>query len=198
MADFTLFSDMLTQAGRAGMASTKSQASRDWLRSKAMETTRVRELDLLKQRDRFAKRLVFGKMYLFSYNPKTKNDLPFYDRLPLIFPFSSTGDSFYGINLHYLPYVYRAKLMDALYSLASDQRYDENTKLKISYEILNRSARFRYFKPCVKQYLNSHVQSRLINIYADEWDMALFLPLERFQKASKQQVFKETTRQLRR
>ena len=143
-------------------------------------------------------RLMVGQMYLFSYSPKTKNDLPFYDRLPLVFPFRRTADSFYGINLHYLPYAYRARLMDALYSLTSDRNYNENTKLKLSYGILNAASRYRFFKPCVKQYLNSHVQSRFINIFANEWDMALFLPLERFEKATKQQVSKESIKQFQR
>ena len=192
MANFKPFSDLLQQSQQAGFADTKTQESRNWLRAKAQSVSRVREASLMRQQDRFATRPVIGQMYLFSYDPKTKDELPYYDRLPLIFPFAAAGGSMYGINMHYLPYVYRAKLMDALYTLVTGTDKPEQTRLRMSYDILNRASRFRYFKPCVKQYLNSHIQSRLIRIAPEEWDAALFLPLERFQKARKQRVFKES------
>jgi len=57
---------------------------------------------------------------------------------------------------------------------------------------LNSAARYKYFKPCVKRYLHSHVQSKFLQIPANEWDIALFLPLERFAKKSKNFVYKES------
>ena len=82
--------------------------------------------------------------------------------------------------------------MDALYTLRTDSRYNEDTSLKLSYQILKRSARYKLFKPCVKHYLNSHVKSRRIKIDPVEWDMALFMPLQRFQKASSSQVYSKS------
>lgn len=196
MANFKLFADILSEGESAGFAAAKSKQARDWYRTKASETTRVDQRSLLSDKDRFETQPKIGHMYLFSYDPKTKSDLPYYDRLPIIFPFKFVGSSMYGINMHYLPPVYRAKLMDALYNIASDTKYDANTKLRISYDILNKAARFRFFKPCVKQYLNSHIRSRLVKIQATEWDMALFLPLERFQKASKQRVYRDSIKQV--
>ncbi len=138
-----------------------------------------------------------GHMYFFSYDPKTKADLPYYDRLPLIFPFRSTSSGIYGINMHYLPYGLRAKLMDALYSIISDTRFDDKTRLKLSYDVLNRTSRFKYYKPCIKQYLYSHIRSQFVHIRADEWNNALFLPVERFQKASKEKVFRDSIAQIK-
>lgn len=198
MASLTVFSDLLEQGKQSGILPNRLQASRTWFREKASETGRLNSEVFLKQKDRFASRMMVGQMVLFSYNPKTKDTLPYYDRLPLVFPIAPSGNSFYGINMHYLPYVYRAKLMDALYTLSSDQRYSENTRLKLTFDLLNKSARFKYFKPCVKQYLNTHIQSRLIVIHPSEWDIALFLPLERFQKATKQRVFEESAKQFQR
>ncbi len=133
-----------------------------------------------------------GFMYLFQYDPKYKESLPFYDRYPLVFPFEDQGDSFLGMNLHYLPHIYRARLMDFLYDMVSNQKYNDTTRLRISYQLLNSAARYKYFKPCVKRYLYSHVQSRFLLIPANEWDIALFLPLERFDKKTKNDVFKST------
>lgn len=198
MADFKLFADILKEDQAAGFAAARTKQSREWFRNKAQETTRVDSRQLLNQKDRFATRIESGHMYLFSYDPKTKSDLPYYDRLPLIFPFRVQGDSMWGINMHYLPYEYRARLMDSLYTVAADRRFDQNTKLRLTYEILTKASRFRFFRPCVKQYLNSHIRSRMVKIYSNEWDMALFLPLERFEKASKTRVFKESIKQFQR
>lgn len=198
MANFKIFADILQQGSTAGFAAAQTKQARDWYREKAGEVARVDQRTILNDKDRFAKVPLPGHMYIFSYDPKTKDDLPYYDRLPLIFPFRIVGSSMYGINMHYLPPVYRAQLMDALYSTVSDTKYDENTRLRITYDILTKASRYRFFKPCVKQYLNSHIRSRLVKIQPTEWDMALFLPLERFQKASKQRVFKESIKQFQR
>jgi hypothetical protein len=131
-------------------------------------------------------------MYMYIYDPKFKDTLPFYDRFPLIFPFKVEADRFWGINFHYLPPPLRAKLMDSLYDVANNQRYDETTKLKINYQILNSASKFRYFKPCIKQYLFTQMKSKFVYIYPSEWDIALFLPAERFTKASKAQVWTES------
>ncbi len=152
---------------------------------------------LMTDQTRVKSRIEIGHMYFFSYDPKTKDDLPYYDRLPLIFPFNSTSTGIYGINMHYLPYGLRAKLMDALYSIISDTRFDEKTRLKLSYDVLNSTSRFKYFKPCIKQYLYSHIRSQFVHIRADEWNNALFLPVERFQKASKERVFRDSIAQIK-
>lgn len=146
---------------------------------------------------RLVTKLTVGRMYLFYYDPKTKEDLPYYDRFPLIFPFNKVDDGFYGINMHYLPHVLRARLMDALFTLANNTKNDDTTKLKMSYQILNSSSRFKYIKPCVKHYLNSHVRSRFLWVPADQWKTALFLPLERFAKASTSTVWQQSRRLVR-
>ena len=100
------------------------------------------------------------------------------------------------MNLHYLPPTLRARLMDALYDLSSNNRYDESTRLKLSYDILNSAAKFKFFKPTIKMYLNKHVRSRFLLIDSVEWDMALFLPTERFEKAGKSTVWADSRRMI--
>jgi len=39
-----------------------------------------------------------GSMYLYFYDPKLKEELPFYDTFPLVLPFSPAKGGFYGIN----------------------------------------------------------------------------------------------------
>lgn len=188
-----IFNTLLTKGVRAGQIPARTQAAREWYRDTASEVSRVNQKSILRgDRDRRRQTINPGSMYMFSYDPKTKNKLPYFDRFPLVFPFDSTGDGFMGINLHYLPQVLRAQLMDKLYDLVSNERYDETTRLRMSYGLLNSARKYRYFKPCVKRYLYSHVQSSFVYIYPSEWDMALFLPTERFAKADKAKVWKDS------
>jgi len=139
-----------------------------------------------------------GNLYMYVYDPKTKEDLPYYDRFPLVFPFRKTQDGFYGLNMHYLPYEYRIKLLDELLVFKSNARWDETTKLKYSWALIDGVSRFKAAQPCVKQYLNSHVRSQFRQIYSEDWATAMLLPVERFVGASKQQVWTESKRIIRR
>jgi hypothetical protein len=139
-----------------------------------------------------------GNLYMYVYDPKTKENLPYYDRFPLVFPFRKTQDGFYGLNMHYLPYEYRIKLLDELLVFKSNARWDETTKLKYSWALIDGVSRFKAAQPCVKQYLNSHVRSQFRQIYSEDWATAMLLPVERFVGASKQQVWTESKRIIRR
>lgn len=193
-----IFDRILKQGAQAGHYPGKEKSSVNWFRRQAKQAT-VSTTALLKGDVERLKtdlnRTDVGSMYMFFYDPKHKQTLPYYDRFPLIFPFKFTPDGFYGINLHYLPHTLRARMMDALYPLVSDDNFDRSTRLKgLSYDLLNGSSKFKWFRPCVKRYLNRHVRSRFVFVEPSEWDIALFLPVEKFQKASKEQVWRDSRR----
>lgn len=191
-----LFTDILRNAVDT---TTAQENSRMWLREQAQSVRQVNNpRNILQKNERLVTNVSIGRMYLFMYDPKTKEDLPYFDRFPLIFPFQKVTGGFYGVNMHYLPHVLRARLMDALYTVANNKANDDTTKLRLSYQVLNTASKFRYFKPCVKHYLNSHVKSRFLWVPAEQWDTALFLPLERFVGANKQQVWRDSRRMVRR
>ena len=73
--------------------------------------------------------------------------------------------------------------MDALYSTLTNKKYDDSTRVRISYSILQSASKYRYFKPTLKKYLRAHVRSQFLEIQVQEWDIALFLPTESFRKA---------------
>lgn len=187
-----VFTKILTSGDKAGYSPLSSTKATNWFRNQAQGASASGSGVIRQLGAQATGGIEIGKMYLFKYDPKLKSDLPYYDSYPLIFPFDNAPGGFYGINFHYLPMVYRAKLMDALISLA-DSKTDRATRLKLSYQILKSSSKFRYFKPCVKHYLNKHVKSRFINIDSSQWDIALFLPLQRFNKASAATVYRDST-----
>ena len=45
------------------------------------------------------------------------------------------------------------------------------------------------FKPCFKKYLYSQVRSNFMEVPAEYWETAIFLPTEHFAKADKSSVF---------
>jgi hypothetical protein len=195
MAD--IFDDILTRGVRSGQIPARTQDARDWFREKARESrSNARYPANIIDSGNKENEVRVGHMYHFFYDPKTKADLPYYDRFPLIFMVGPAKGGFYGINLHYLPPKLRATLMDNLYRIASDRRYDQNTKLRISYDVLKGASKYRYFKPTFKHYLNSNVQSKFIKIDSAEWDIALFLPTERFEKAGKSKVFADSRKMI--
>jgi hypothetical protein len=147
---------------------------------------------LLKQDVQHLTRTIMpGRLYLFQYDALHADTLPYWDALPLVFPFKKMPDGFMGINLHYLPYGLRFKLMGALLDLAQDT-HDEDTRLKLSWQLLNSSSRYLGVNPCVKHYLKNQLKSSFLNIPPDQWLAASMLPLEQFQGATKDTVWRHS------
>lgn len=135
-----------------------------------------------------------GSMYMFFYDAKHKETLPYYDKFPLVIVLGPAEGGFLGLNLHYLPLPLRAKFLDALLDVLNNKKYDETTKFKVSYDVLRRVSKMKYFKPCVKHYLTSHVKSRFSKILAPEWEIATFLPTADWQGATAARVYKDSRR----
>ena len=189
----SIFDQLLVKGVRAGQIPARTRAARDWFRGVASDvaSTRVTSGRMLKENPNVSGPSI-GSMYHFQYDPKGKKTLPYYDRFPLIFMVGAAAGGFYGLNVHYLAPALRAKLMDSLYSLTTNKKYDESTQIALSYDILKSASKFKYFKPTFKHYLSAHVRSKFIYISPAEWDIALMLPTQRFSKASASQVYTES------
>ena len=194
-----IFDNILIQGARQGIIPARTVAAREWYRSAAGKLMSNITPGVFEKRTDEARKvssMEFGYMYAFKYDPKMKKELPYYDTFPLIFPVRIDSDGFLGINFHYLPPVLRAKLMNALYSTLTNKKYDDTTKVRISYSILQSASKYRYFKPMLKKYLRSHVRSQFLEIQVNEWDMAIFLPTESFRKADTGRVWEESRKQI--
>ena len=186
----------LSQRGKAnGIDQSDVADSREWFRDAAQQVRSVNRRRMMSDKQNIKTVLdnrCIGKMYTFFYDPKYKDVLPYYDMFPLIFLVDFKENGFLGINLHYLPPVLRAKLMDSLYQTINNTKYDDTTKLRISYQILASASKYRWFKPCLKHYLWDHVQGNYLNIEPTNWDSALMLPTEQFRKATRDKVWRES------
>jgi hypothetical protein len=169
----------------------RTNASRAWLRAKVKDLKPTSD-KLMADRDRLKNKSMIGKMYFYFYDPKTKDTMPYYDRFPLVIPIERYNDGFLGLNLHYIHPKYRMILLDKLSDTTSNDTYDENTKLKINYRYLAAASRVFEATPCIKRYLFTQIDSRFLEITADEWDIAALLPVESFVGASTSKVYADS------
>lgn len=199
MADSSIFDIILEEAKQRGFTDIRTKAARNWLRERAADVPSVSEEALVNDLEhKLFQMPSIGSMYLFRYDPKYSDELPYYDMFPLVIPTEFTSNGFNAINLHYLPHVMRAALMDRLYSFNTDPSLSPNARIALSYNALAGAASYAAFKPCYKRYLFSQALSRYLKIDPKEWEIALFLPLERFQKASATRIYNDSLAHIRR
>lgn len=178
------------QLNKTGYAA-RSSASRDWLRKKVSDLSPSRT-SLMTDQDRKTSTPFIGHMYMYFYDPKTKDYMQYYDKFPLVIPIEMYRDGFLGLNLHYIHPKQRMILLDKLAEYATDKRFDLRTRLRLSYDLLRRASKAFEATPCIKRYLFSHVQSRFVEVFADEWDIAALLPTENFVGASTSKVWADS------
>ena len=142
-------------------------------------------------------KFILGNLYYFYYDPKGKDDLDYYDKFPLVLTLEKYSDGFLGLNLHYLPIQYRVAFLGKLMPYAVHGDEDGIKRLRVSYDILNASKRFKAFRPCLKRYLNSHIRSKVLAVQPNEWDVATFLPVQQFKGATAKTVWQESVNEIR-
>jgi len=190
-----IFYNLEMEAFRNGIT-PRTKESMDWFRRKAQAMRRVNRNELMKQEPvELRNRGVVGNMYMFFYDPKMKDTLPYYDRFPLVVVVGKAEGGFYGLNLHYLPPILRAKMLDGLMDITNNRVYDDSTRFNIRYNTLKRISRLKYYKPCFKHYLNSQVRSRFAYVQPPEWEIATFLPSADFSKG-KNTVYKDSRKMI--
>ncbi len=126
-----------------------------------------------------AAKVIPGEMIIFSYDPKHKETLPYYDKNPLVIVLDKTLDGWFGVNIHYLPPSIRAQL---LFDIQYNRRNTQQIKMMLEKNEMT--------KPCLKRYLITQLQSRPLAIPKTEWDIAIQLPFESFEKVAMKNIWK--------
>ena len=153
--------------------------SNNWYRSQVNRIASGTTAQQLFRQGKLAKRPSVGRLNLFGYNPKLRKTLPYYDVFPLVLPLEAFSGGFIGMNFHYLPPLLRMRLLD------------NNTRFDVTYDDVKRLS---IVKPTIKKYLYSYVQTGFLRINADEAATAIFLPVQRFKKASETRVYADSRR----
>jgi hypothetical protein len=176
-----------------------SKKSLEWLANRIAEIKNPGAIPRGISRETYRQTTGFklGGMYCFYYDPKTKEKLDYYDRFPMVLVLDRYTDGFLGLNLHYLPFQYRIAFLGKLMNYAQMDDAGEIQRLRVTYDILTASKSLKAFKPCLKRYLTGHIQSKILAIQSNEWDIAAFLPLQQFKKASAAYVWQESMEEIR-
>jgi hypothetical protein len=176
-----------------------SKKSITWIQSKMNGLNNVSRIPstIKGEASRHVDKFEPGHMYFFAYGPKGKNTLPYYDKFPLVLILKKEGNEFLGLNLHYLPIEYRVAFLDKLLDFAVYNKNHELQRIRVTYDILSASRRFKEFRPCIKKYLLSHVQSKILAIQPHEWEVATFLPVQQFAKEKPKVVWDESVEEIR-
>jgi hypothetical protein len=192
----SLFDTLQAQAFRAGVT-PRTKESQLWFQRNIRKLGDVNRRSVLKDDalETTTKPKV-GDMVMYFYDPKHKDTLPYYDTFPLVIVVGPAEGGFYGLNLHYLPPMLRAKMLDALMDITSNKKFNASTRFKMSYELLVKSSKLKYFEPCFKHYLNSHVQSKFAMVPAPEWEIATFLPTAQFKKSNSKKVYADSKKKI--
>ena len=132
------------------------------------------------------KRLVIGKIYMFSYSAKNYDTLPAWDRFPLVLPFNTTADGFIGINLHYVPTKWRAWLLDNLMRTANVP----NNQLRVTWGMLSGFSRTTIGQYATHQYLLNHITSPFRLVRIEDYPKAIMLPLASWYGNDKRMISK--------
>lgn len=147
------------------------------------------------QDDRLKKtRIKAGDMVMYTYDPKLKKTLPYYDTFPLAIIVGKAPGGFHALNLHYLPPKVRAIFLDKLNDVTNNQKFDDSTKFKITYKLLQSTKNYKYFAPCYKHYLTPNVTSNVMKVNAAEWNIAIFLQTAAFRKKSQRYIWGQSRR----
>jgi hypothetical protein len=189
----------LAQEKSSAQLQTMAKESLQWLMTKIADLKRVSHIasDISKEKSRQVNQFKLGGLYFYYYDAKTKKELPYWDRFPLVLVLEKYPDGFLGLNLHYLPLKYRILFMEKLMNYAILNEDGDIKRIKITYDILNSTRRLKEFQPCLKRYLTSNIKSRILVVQPDEWDIALFLPIQQFMKARPERVWKDSVDQIR-
>ena len=189
--------DKLTAAVRTGTIGAETRRSAQWFRDKIkgikgdlrnrFSSTNAakfyREAEDKVNPNVMKRRANLGDIFCYYYNPKYRNELPYYDMFPMIMLIGTDQDTFTGLNFHYLPPKFRAILLDRV-------------NAKVGKGIINwkKISKIPQVAPTIKRYRFDHIMRKVVPIEENEQEIAIFLPLERFRKASKSSVWADSRR----
>jgi hypothetical protein len=173
----------------------RTKESMLWLTQK-MKTIRLnsrpevlRSPELKQRKQLLPTRPMIGSMHMFKYRPKHKATLPYYDEYPVVILVGKAEGGFLGLNLHYLPPVLRSRFLQFMYEKTNNNKFDETTRFTAMWKRINKGATRRYLAPMIKHYLTSNIPGYIAQVQSNEWEIASYLPFQRFRKANQNKVW---------
>lgn len=156
----------------------------------ATDQTYIRILRLLQNSKKLSmpSRIMPGQMIFFKYKPVSESftrQNKYYDAYPLVLVTEVYRGGFEGVNLHYIGPERRMFLFENMMkSMNKLKAMDEwRTRLSVTYDKLDASRKFKFFKPCYKRYLWEGMKRRPVVIPFQFWEEMVKHETSRFVKA---------------
>jgi len=134
-------------------------------------------------------RSYLGTLILFGYyDPKTKDQLPYWDMIPLLLLFGFSGTYMWGLNIHYIPYTYRVKFVGELYK----KRFLENkilqwADIKRAWFDADIPSAYAYFS--YRRYLINRISTNIKAFGEQDWKPVVVNVLPEFKKLSASAIY---------
>lgn len=141
-----------------------------------------------------------GALYTFAYDAETQDNLPYWDRFPLVLRMLDNLDStesFLGMNLHYLdPYYRRIVLVNLMKKLDGDISKKTSRIVGMGMDKL-RVVPNKYGRVCIRRYKYDNIRGRALRIPPEHWLKVIFLPTYQFIGAKPNKVWKDSYKKIR-
>ena len=145
------------------------------------------------EQSRLRGRFTWGVMNMFFYKPQGAAKLEYYDLFPLVIPFRKYTNGFVGINLHYLPFDLRIRLLSkTMVQMGQttgqadiEEAAGEGMSGARTDKVLLQWQRIKHNEtviPIVRRYRAKNVMSKFMVIEPSEFIIAAMLPTARFKK----------------
>ena len=152
-----------------------------------------------------------GRMYMFQYDPVNKKKLDYWDKFPvgIIMNVNKKKGYFSMINFHYLPPVFRAEMMDAMYPFVEFPQIESQDDItqsmrthvdtnRIDFDFMRKRLNMTGVFPAWKRYRIKNVIGNYLYIPPIGWDTIIMLPVEKFQGSSINRIWNDSRQKRKR
>ncbi len=130
-----------------------------------------------------------GRLYLFEYKAEEAGHAATgtYDKYPVVFFFNLVKSEqgkwlLYGLNMHYLSPTQRLVMFQELLRLKTTKGITERTKLKLQWDLIKSVGGSGLHEKAVHAYRLDRIRSKMVQIPANDWPIAIFLQIQQFVK----------------
>jgi len=163
------------------------------------DQTYIKTISFLNKQQKLSmpSRLMRGQMVFFKYKPVSESFISrnkYYDAYPLVLLTDVYRGGFEGINLHYIEGDERTFLFENIMRSMPVMRGNEEwrNRISLSYDKLNASRKFKFFRPCYKRYLWEGLVRRPVVIPFEYWETMMKAETSRFAKSKPVTVHRDS------
>lgn len=119
-----------------------------------------------------------GSLITFSYNAKHADKLAFWDKYPCVILFNDFDGFFMGLNLHYIPPVFRKTVLAKVIEI-NKMKIRNDQRFVLSWEQLKMFIKRNGLELAIRKYIKGRM-SNVDYVKGTEWRYVAEIPSEKF------------------